>query len=260
MDLKAADPALVEVVLSDHESLSDRRRALSPLGLAPDLPIRVAAIAVSNRCDAGAEALRLAACGSSGRSVRIAVIGKLAAMLYQQDEETSSPARDMCKVLSGPSWPVDRSVRVGVGASRRTAEAHESWEQARLALRFATPPTGGPPTYPVRAVVAYDALGVFAVLAKIPMEDLSNHRDMAALRALANTGDGVKYIEALQAFCSTGTLRSAAEELYLHHSTVADRLARAEAVLGWDVDDSAGRLRAQLALCARRLSESPPWS
>jgi sugar diacid utilization regulator len=255
-----ADAALVELVLSGHGPSAERRRALGALGLRPQLPMRVGAVAVSSTCDPATEALTLAACGSSTRSVRVAVVGGLAVMLFQHGLRNDSPARDMCQLLrqSGPFWPVDRSVRVGVGGKASATAARESWEQAVLALRFATPSTSGPPPYPVRAVVDYEVLGVFALLAKIPGQDLRDHGDMSVLDALADTDTGAMDLEALQAFCRTGTLRSAAEALYVHHSTVADRLARAEAALGWRLDDPAGRLRAQLALCARRLAESQP--
>jgi sugar diacid utilization regulator len=127
-----------------------------------------------------------------------------------------------------------------------------------LALRFAAPPVSGTPALPARAVVNYDRLGVLALLAKIPRPDLLNHPDVMALDVLANTDMGDLDIAALQAFCRTGSLRSAAQALYVHHSTVADRLARAAAALGWHLDDPADRFRAQFALCARRLADSPP--
>jgi hypothetical protein len=56
------------------------------------------------------------------------------------------------------------------------------------------------------------------------------------------------------AFCRTGTLRQAAAELHLHHSTVAVRLAQVESALGWHLTDPRDRFRAQLALHAMRLA------
>jgi DNA-binding PucR family transcriptional regulator len=41
--------------------------------------------------------------------------------------------------------------------------------------------------------------------------------------------------------------------VHLHHSSLAARIARAEAVLGFSLADSAGRLRAHLALQLVRL-------
>jgi hypothetical protein len=44
----------------------------------------------------------------------------------------------------------------------------------------------------------------------------------------------------------------AARDVRLHHSTLEDRLASAEAVLRWDVRTPQGRLRLQLAVVLRR--------
>jgi len=57
----------------------------------------------------------------------------------------------------------------------------------------------------------------------------------------------------LQAVAFTPSLRAAAAELNLHHSTLRERLCHAERWLGWPVRDPPGRLRLQLALTLRRL-------
>jgi DNA-binding PucR family transcriptional regulator len=44
--------------------------------------------------------------------------------------------------------------------------------------------------------------------------------------------------------------------LHRHHSTMPARLARAEAVLGFEVDSPAGRFRLHLALMLRRLRDN----
>lgn len=61
---------------------------------------------------------------------------------------------------------------------------------------------------------------------------------------------------ALEAFCRTGSLRKAAALLHLHHSSVADRLARVEDELGWRLDEPGDRFRARFALLARRLASA----
>ncbi|WP_440107134.1 helix-turn-helix domain-containing protein [Streptosporangium sp. H16] len=50
--------------------------------------------------------------------------------------------------------------------------------------------------------------------------------------------------------------RQAAVAVHLHHSSLAARIARAEAVLGFSLADSAGRLRAHLAMRLVRLRPS----
>ena len=50
------------------------------------------------------------------------------------------------------------------------------------------------------------------------------------------------------------SLRAAAVTLRVHHSTVQDRIAQAEHLLGWSIREPRGRLRLQLALALRRLA------
>jgi DNA-binding PucR family transcriptional regulator len=61
----------------------------------------------------------------------------------------------------------------------------------------------------------------------------------------------------LQALVAGASRRAAAHELAVHHSTLAERLAGAERVLGWDLHDPAGVLRLHLALVLRRLHRNP---
>jgi DNA-binding PucR family transcriptional regulator len=63
-------------------------------------------------------------------------------------------------------------------------------------------------------------------------------------------------VAALEAFCRTGSLRQAAAELHLHHSSVAARLARVEQAVGWRLDTPGDRFRARLAVVARLLAGS----
>jgi hypothetical protein len=248
-----ADPALVELVLSGRESAADRTRALRLLGLAPDLPVRVIALAEDRGRDPGAAAVALVTRGRPIRSVRVAVIGGVAAMLLQRKDGTGSPAEDLQAALRGRSQEQQTSagVRVGVGGNVDGLAAEVSWTQARLALRFAQP---GDPS---ASVVDHDALGPLALLAEIPTARLRGQPDVLALDALASTESGALDVAALDAFCRTGSLRQAAAMLYLHHSSVAARLAHVEDALGWHLDEPGDRFRAQLALWARRLASVP---
>ncbi|MFG1923456.1 helix-turn-helix domain-containing protein [Cryptosporangium sp. NPDC048952] len=325
-----ADPALVELVLSDREAAADRTRALRLLGLEPDRPVRVVAVTDDRGRDPGAEAVALVARGRPVRSVRVAVIGGVAAVLLQRRDSTASPAEDLRAALSsrqaesrnttassatapgapgapgatapgatapgatapgatapgatapgatapgatapdaaapdathpgtttpgaagvrgGDTVRVGRGgVRVGVGGNVDGLAAEASWAQARLALRFASAAGS-----PADAVVDHDELGPLALLADIPTARLREQPDVRALDALARTDSGALDVAALEAFCRTGSLRQAAATLYLHHSSVAARLAHVEDALGWHLDDPRDRFRAQLALWARKLA------
>ncbi|MFC4945560.1 helix-turn-helix domain-containing protein [Pseudonocardia sp. GCM10023141] len=222
-----ADPALVELVLSEREGPEDRGRALRLLGLDPAAPVRVVAVAAPEP--------RAAALALLGRTipVRVAVIDGLAAVL----------------VAGGPGelHPVP-TVRVGIGGATPGAAARRSWAQARLAVRFAVADGSAD------AVADHDALGSMVLLAELPPERLRAQPDVVALAALAATASGAPDVATLEAFCRTGSLRQAAALLHLHHSSVAARLAHVESALGWRLDEPDGRFRARFALLARRLA------
>jgi sugar diacid utilization regulator len=103
-------------------------------------------------------------------------------------------------------------------------------------------------------VVGYDELGGLELLADLPPDRLRQHRDVIALEAMTKKPSGALDAQALEAFSRTGSLRQAAQSLYMHHSTVAVRLARVEAATGWDLNDPDDRFRARFALWARRLT------
>ncbi|SPM30606.1 PucR family transcriptional regulator [Mycobacterium terramassiliense] len=259
-----ADPALMEAVLSTHESLVDRCRALRALGLASDQPLRVAAVRVAAGRDPAVDAIALIARLDPTRSAHVAVVGGIAAVLFQQKGTTCSPAPDLRNALRGRSQEqgLHAGVHVGVGANADCTDAERSWEQALTALRFAPPAnTCLTVSDPGAAVVDYDELGVLALLAEIPPDRLTGNPYIAALNAFGATESGALDLATLEAYCRTGSLRQAAQILYLHHSTVASRLARVEEAMNWHLDDPAERFRAQLALWARRLvhpSAAPP--
>ncbi|HEY3472047.1 MAG TPA: helix-turn-helix domain-containing protein, partial [Amycolatopsis sp.] len=133
--------------------------------------------------------------------------------------------------------------RAGIGPEVAAIDAARSWTAARTALRF---------TAAAEPVVWWENLGVLAALDGQP--GLAEFADVQALdRLAAESGDTLATLTAL---CATGSARKAAAVLHRHHSTMPARLARAEAVLGFEVDSPAGRFRLHLALMARRLRDN----
>ncbi|MDX3228997.1 PucR family transcriptional regulator [Streptomyces sp. ME19-01-6] len=260
---EVADPALMEVVLSERESDHDRARALRLLGLAPELPLRMVAVRGDPAVDAGLDAVALLGRATLDAVVRVTRTGPWGTVLVQPpDGAADSPAAALraavadplrgavADPLRGPDVPRDaaRRLRVGVGGLAPGLAAQDSWRQACTALRFAVAGS------PREAVVDHDALGPVALLADIPAERLGALPEARQLDALATQPNGCLTIAALAAFCRTGSLRQAAAELHLHHSSVAARLAHVEAALGWRLRDPEHRFQAQLALYARRLA------
>ncbi|MBL7499314.1 helix-turn-helix domain-containing protein [Frankia sp. CNm7] len=279
--LHIADPALVELVLSDRESAEDRARALRLLGLLPDVTVRAMAISLPAGMDVGVQAVALMARGRLGRrTVRVAVLGRMAAVLLQDRTAAASPSGDLRVALAerlsgrtsttaddqpaetsaggqqvsagfdwstGP-WDGAAQPRVGIGGPVDGLDARHSWRQACLALRFAAPGSAD------SLVVDYSELGSVALLADVPVDRLRSNPDVRALDGLAQAPSGAADIAVLEAYCQANSLRQAAAVLHLHHSSVAARVAHLEDVLGWRLDEPEGRFRARLALLARRLA------
>ncbi|MFD1828442.1 PucR family transcriptional regulator [Streptomyces desertarenae] len=273
---RAADPALVELVLSGREDAADRSRALRLLGLDPAVPLRVVAVAAGAGSDAGVEAVALMGRGAVRGAVRVARVGELGAVLVQRPDDgpagaggTASPAAELRAAVRerardrtahrapapgcGPAR--GRGTRAGVGGAAGPLDARTSWDQARAALRFTAPGA------PEEAVADHDELGPVALLADIPVARLREQADVRRLAELARGdgaggGQGADLLAALAAFCRTGSLRQAAAGLHLHHSSVAARLAHVEKELGWRLRDPQDRFRAHLALYALRLADA----
>jgi hypothetical protein len=213
-----ADPALVELVISPDTDDAARDRAMRLLGFAPDLPVRVVAVHSQHPLDKVGSSI----CPS--RTVKAAQLADVGVILAATADLAGLPA----------------GVRAGVGAA---GTPPRSWREARTALRFTT---GREP------VVTYADLGVAALLAQVPADELRANADVAAIAELAYIPTD---LDTLDAFCVTGSLRRAADVLHLHHSSVARRLEQLGKRLGIELTDPSGLARARLALKGWHLLE-----
>jgi PucR C-terminal helix-turn-helix domain len=141
--------------------------------------------------------------------------------------------------------------RVGIGPAVPLAELPRSWSQARAAQRFAAEGTDGDPG---PSVACADELGALLLLAD-GLDPASPPADVRALEKAGRAGPWV--LRTLVEFTSHASLRLAAAALYIHHSTLTDRIAAVEHDLGFPVRDPQGRLRVQSALAVRRLLLHP---
>lgn len=214
-----ADPALVELVISPDSDEAARARALRLLGFTADQPIRIAAVRSRLPLD------RIGGLVCPGRLVKAATLADDTGVI-------------LATRLDPTRFPDD--VRAGIGAADRT---DRSWRQARTALRFATAR---------QPVVHFADLGALELLARVPEDAARDNADVAAVQRLAADRDD---LETLEAYCATGSLRRAAELLHLHHTSVARRLEQLGKILGVELTDPAGLLRARVALTTWRLLE-----
>ncbi|MUL76101.1 CdaR family transcriptional regulator [Mycolicibacterium sp. CBMA 226] len=249
------DPALVEVVLSSRERPEDRARAIRLLGLDESREVRVLAVSAQS----SPEALRVITSAltsvSASVSVRTADLGTATAVVCQGRTNTRalSDELDQAIVTAFPAplpEGADRGPWVGLGAAGGVFAAPTSWGQALRALRFASSTGFG------RRAVAYERLSALELLAELPPDATRRSHALTRINEIAATPAGRVQVETAEAFCVFGSLRRTAEELHVHHSTVAARLAHIESQLGWDMDDPLDRFSATLVLMIRRITLS----
>ncbi|MEU1256231.1 helix-turn-helix domain-containing protein [Streptomyces chartreusis] len=150
-----------------------------------------------------------------------------------------------------PAYPdaVPPVGRVGVGPAVPVLELPRSWSEARVALRFSAEGTAQDPG---PGVVHADELGGIALLADVVVPGAEPPPDVQALEAASAAAPWL--LGTLHAVASTVSLRAAAAEINVHHSTLQERLAHAEHLLGWPLRTPQGRFRLGLALAMRHLA------
>ncbi|GCE02220.1 helix-turn-helix domain-containing protein [Embleya hyalina] len=226
---------LLPLLLGGRASERDARRAAELLGFPRDQELTVAAIRVPKSVAETARGLGAAAGRVGGSLVRGGVVeGEIALV-------SASPLTP-----NGIGGTLEGSAFAGLGTPRPPARCAESWEQARTALRFARAGGRG-------AVVAYADLGPLALLAQIPTGESMREPDVAAVGRLMATETGREELAAVVSVCRTGSLRRAAVDLHLHHSSLSHRVRKAEQALGYSLETPESLSRAQLAVQLWRL-------
>ncbi|WP_229075847.1 helix-turn-helix domain-containing protein [Actinoplanes sp. DH11] len=160
----------------------------------------------------------------------------------------TGPAPPAGRTPSGAGTPP--AGRAGIGPDVPVLELPVSYAAARTALRFTA---AGTDDDPGERVVRHDELGALAVLAEVP--EPGAVPDVRRLEQAAAAAPWL--LRTVHAVAGTNSLRAAATALRLHHSSLQDRVAHAEHLLGWSLHEPHGRLRVQLALTLRRLHRNP---
>lgn len=97
-------------------------------------------------------------------------------------------------------------------------------------------------------------LGVYAVLMRLPAEELAQNIWTPAIRRLAE-GDSADLVSTAEEFLDcAGDSKRTAERLHIHRSTLYYRLARIEELTGLDLQEGGDRLLLHLGLKARHLA------
>lgn len=136
------------------------------------------------------------------------------------------------------------AVPSGVGVATEVEDLHHSFRTALVALRLCDPPAVG-------SVLADDFGGLIGLLADAP--DGSFQPDVALVDAVMAYAWGA---ETLSSVVRSHSLRQAAREAGVHHSTMQSRLETVIATLGFDPFEGYGRTRLGTAYLVWRLRHS----
>jgi len=234
------DPMLIEVLLDPGSSEAERAKAARLIGINAATTVRVAVITGAPADAAATPADRARAIFPGHQVIRHTVSNGLLVALLGPGAAASAPTF----VLGGQG-----DIRIGIGGSCPFGVADVSKEQALVALRF-TYGVGGP------RVVDHARLGPLAALAAIPGAVLHADPAVQAVARLATSPSGGAIIETMEHVCRSSSIRQAAAELHLHHTSVSHRVERIEAELGHSLIDGDDRLRAQVSILMWRLSLS----
>jgi len=138
--------------------------------------------------------------------------------------------------------------RAGVGQAVDILNLPLSWAAAKIALRFTAEGTDHDPG---PQIVHSSELGVLALLTDSVNSATPLVPDELALKRA--TAAAPWMLVTLYAVATNASLRGAAVALRVHHSTLQDRIAHAERLLGWSIHEPDGQHRLYLVLALRRL-------
>jgi len=209
--------------------------------------------------DAGAVEILLSTSSEDARrkaARRLRLNPAATARVVASNADAPSPFARRSAVLSTPHGRVRASIVetvtfstpgiMGVGQDRQLHDLPESWVQAQVALRLASN---------LVPIVRWEALGGLALLAHVPPDVATTHRDVVAVRDSSRESWGLDTLEAL---ARTDSIRAASAVLGLHHSTVQTRQARLEELMGFKLGTADGRTRLMVAVTLHRLGTSTP--
>jgi hypothetical protein len=238
------DPLLIRTLVNARSRDLDKIDAARVLGLTGEVIVLAARLVARDT----QRLLRLAHSleHDLGRPVRAASIDEATAAFVVAATEAHVLDKALATSLSAGD-------RVGAGPRRQSQEAHLSWRAANQALVFAV--SGGS-----AAVVHSGDIGPLVLLATLQRADLAAEPDVAALCRLAESRSGCQVIATVEHLVATGSLRQVSTAMNMHHSSIANRIHRAESVLGYGLDSQDGLFRARLALEMWRIAGLGPGS
>ncbi|MGV9870145.1 helix-turn-helix domain-containing protein [Rhodococcus koreensis] len=162
---------------------------------------------------------------SPGRSIEIEVDGEC--LILVADSFVSTP--------EFVSESVTRSVHVGISLAAAASDVNRLVGTARFARSQASG---------LEPIMKADDLGALNLLAPGHNVPYNAIPDIVRAAELCGSEQGLELLATLRVYLRSGTLRSAANRMHLHHSTVAHRLTRLSHHVGFGVDVAENRARA----------------
>lgn len=138
--------------------------------------------------------------------------------------------------------------RFGLGPPASPEKLPDTIAAAKTAALFTAE---GDDTDPGPRIVHYNNLGVLALLVVAADPKTQDCGDVEAIERVAALRPGM--LRTLDALARCETLRGAALQLHVHHSTLQSRRHQAETLLGWELSGIEGRLRLAAAMMVRRI-------
>ncbi|MFE6256422.1 PucR family transcriptional regulator [Agromyces sp. NPDC057865] len=194
-----------------------------------------------------------------GRGVLVVARGDHAALVApasgrfaDSDRIAAMIASSAVEALAGPDAP-DDVVRVGVGGEAPVASARASYREARRALGVAR--SFGL----IDPVVHWDRLGVYRGLDAAAARGLRSGDVQPGLDRVAAERDGQVLLETIECYLdAAGHVQQAAARLQVHRTSLYNRIARVERILGIDLGSGLDRLALHLALLLRAGEAASP--
>lgn len=234
---KPEDAVLIRTMVNPRARGLDRLEAAKALGLQGNLAV----VAISSERDLSRDRDLLSRLGRAfGATARGASISEHLTAIF-----LASPVTDVLDPSSLDSELRDGEA-AGIAVPAPIGDAPEAWVKAQNALRFARAGK--------RRVVVNSELGSLEVLAEIDPARASSIGDVRALDRIQAAAGGEETLKTLRSICSTGSIRKTAGELQLHHSSVNSRIRKAEAQLGFSIENLDGLFRLSLAIKLRDLN------
>jgi hypothetical protein len=236
-----SEPEQVAVLIDPKANAALRSQAMLGLGLRPATPVR----AFTAAGPGPALAAFVATLTGAGSRVLVTARARTTVLLRVGD------ADDLDRL------DVPRGLQISASRVHPASAALQACGEADGAFRFTQPSPRDRGPYPLEegVLVHTDHVNGYDVLAEaLSPEQISRIGDVQALDQVLALG-GADMLPTLDVV-ATGSIRRAARSLRVHHNSVLHRVAQAERLLGFGLNDAYGRNRLFLALTLRRIRQT----